>query len=267
MKNIISFLQGNFRFAFPNIPNPSFYKDNKVVPLSSVYYSFTGGNLSTKYIPSETEIIDMSGGSYMPDEESGKKEILNTYWKGQLEKEKRNREISGKTRSIWVWIGSTSMILIFAFSIIQNRVRNSEIDTLFRTYYSAQDISLFARSKTIFKSDIMWNLLEKAYTENNFDLIRDYTRFVPVESSIYDYTQFLNGISLIQDRQYQRALDCFAALKANSNLSTEVNWYGGLCYLELGNIYSARLLFQKIGDGSIFEKKALEILQKIKTVN
>jgi hypothetical protein len=267
MKNIISFLRGNFRFAFPNIPNSSFYKDNKIISLSSVYYSFTGNNLSTKYIPSEAEIIGMSGGSHLPDEESGKKEILNTYWKGQLEKEKRNIEIAGKTRSLWVWIGATSIIFIFAFSIIQNRVRNREIDKIFQSYYSVHDISIFATSKTIYRNDLIWGLIEKAYTEKNFDLIRDYIRFVPVESPIYDYSRFLNGISLIQDRQYQRALDCFIALKGNSKLSIAANWYAGLCYLELGNIYSARLLFQKIKDGSIFEKKALEILQNIKTVN
>jgi hypothetical protein len=266
MKNILSFLGENSRLALYPSVDISGYTSNKVIPFNTAYYSFNGVGVSTKYIPSEADVIGFSGGNQIPDNDSGKKEVLNTYWNEHSAEGKCIANISGKTRSIWVWVASTSIILIFAFSIIQNHIRNRVIDKTFQLYYTLPDLSALTSRESNFAAYSVWGGLMSAYNQRNFDLIRDHFRFVPVKSPIYKYSLFLNGICLIQDHQYQRALETFEALQGNVNLISEVNWYAGLCYIKLGNLHSAALLFQNIKKESIYEKKAAEIVQKIKTV-
>jgi hypothetical protein len=270
MKNLIAFLKEAVRIYIPNINlGLPLYKENKVIPLTSSYYSFNGLTSSSPFIPSGNDTIGFSGGDFIPDKDSSEKEVIHAFRVNKNLEYKRIREIYNKTRSIWVWIASSSIILVFAFAVIQNHVRNKEMDILFQIYYSQPDISYFGNIRVLKEEFPDWANVVKAYNEKNFSLVREYLRIVPDRSPLHEYLMFINSICLMQDHQYQQALEYLNSLnvKDNSVLKADVNWFSGLCYMKLGDIYSARILLQKITSGNLYEKKAVEILRKMNAVN
>jgi len=266
MKNFILSLFDNFELSNTTIAPQVFF--SKKIQLQPVYsFAFTGLTDSNKFIPSETEIVNFSNGGIMPEPELKEKEVRNVL--EECEKTGANiGYVTVKRRSLWVWISSTAIILLIASSTVYFHVRNNEIDKLFYSYYAVPELSPAVFSNPGFANNKNWMVSLQAFNEKNFTLALDNLRNIENTTSEYDISRFLLSICLMQDNRVQDALYNFTALRGNSTLMPSVNWYTGLCYLKLGNINSAKVLFQDLTkQNNSFGKKAAEILRKINAVH
>jgi hypothetical protein len=231
------------------------------------YLSFEGVDFTPKYYPDEAEIINLNGGSFLDDSKLAKAEIMKNFI-GNYNKEAQtyNYHII-KKRSLWVWVASTSFIIVFIISIIHTKYENQAIDGIFKNYYNIPEISSSLFSIPSMAKNEQWSKALLLYEEHNYFQAREFLIRIS-EKSTCNYAMFLNAICLMQDGLYQEASGVLLKLQNDKVLSFEVNWYSALCYLKSGNISLAKTLFSSICNSeSPFSKKAGEILPKIDKVH
>jgi hypothetical protein len=266
MKRYLSFTKGNLRFAYSTLPINTL-PEEKTIRLNPMFYSFTGTGISTKYDQGQPDVLSLSGDSLAMDKTSGRKEIINVIQhRFALQEEGGKTNNPGKSRSFWVWIATSSLIVFFAFSIIQNKIRNSELDGLYQTFYFMPDpASIYTKSEINHNKNISAAL--QAFVDKNYTLALDKLQVIPADALSSGYVALLRSMCLMQGNQYQRALNNLLLVRDKGHAIPDINFYAGLCYLKLGNVHSAMLLFNEIKDQQgIVGKKALEILSYLKTM-
>jgi hypothetical protein len=266
MKRYLSFIKGNLRFAYSTLPINTL-PEEKTIRLNPMFYSFTGTGISTKYNQGQPDVLSLSGDSLAMDKTSGCKEIINVIQhKFAMPGEGNKTNSPIKSRSFWVWIATSSLIVFFAFSIIQNKIRNSELDGLYQTFYFMPDpASMYIQSYIDNNKNISAAL--HALINKNYTLALDKLQTIPANALSSGYVELFRSICLMQEQQYQRALSNLLLVRDRGNVMPDINFYAGLCYLKLGNVHSAMLLFNEIKDQQgVVGKKALKIISYLKTM-
>ncbi|NVO20050.1 MAG: tetratricopeptide repeat protein [Bacteroidetes bacterium] len=163
------------------------------------------------------------------------------------------------------WYAAASFVLLAALgsTLYFSVPRGSSNDTLFKEYYSADNLVNVTRAGD-------GNIVEAVIKFQAKDYLMAAKLFNTILSKDNGNIAcwFYYGISNIENENYAQAEKAFNHIIADDqNLYVEhAQWYLGLCFLKDNKISTAKAQFEKIAadDENIHQKDAVKILKKLK---
>jgi len=196
-------------------------------------------------------------------------ELINYVKSGMIQGSKpvikKIRKKKGKTRKLLVYISSVAAVLMMASGIMvlyNTRINPNE---LYAEYYKPYKVISEQTRSFEEKYNIKYKNAIQYYENKNFSEASKIFNELLIGDDKSAKIQLINGISHLEEQQYEKALLSFEAIiHANGEYFIEAKWYLAMTYLKKQDIKSARLILKELtGTPGYYKEKAKELLKKL----
>jgi len=172
---------------------------------------------------------------------------------------------NGKTVQLfprkWLTIAAALLLVCAAVFLLQKPTESVSTSDLYAQYYRAAPIDLTTKSQ----SDVSdWEQLSLLYNQEDYEKCVELYQAKKGLFSSRPEAVLLFANALMNQSQYQQALEALESLRSDGQMATEKYYYSGLNYMALDDAAAAIESFQRIPSTSNYFAKGEEIVEKLR---
>jgi tetratricopeptide (TPR) repeat protein len=174
----------------------------------------------------------------------------------------QSTEVIKKTINIRYLLAAAAVVLILLVSGLM--FINPTPEKLYHNFYKPFSAANFTERTSYSETSLESNGIEE-YTKGNYSEAIEILSRIKEEEELSAESNFILGLSYMANEDFMYAKEVFSDHPNHYfHLQTEVNWYLGLCYLQLGDITKALNYFNNLsGTSGKFRKKAKQLSRKL----